>query len=99
MNLLILYDLLHGLTEEKEYLEATMLETDDLAQQDDLEQRLLQIAPLLAEICGEILARELRGARLTGTAPGFEAHLHRVLKAYSCMGLVRGKEAEIRRTA
>lgn len=82
MDLLILYHLLNDLTDEKCCLEASMLVTDDPALQDDLKQRVRQLVPLLAEIRGEVLVRELPGARSTVTAQEFEIHLHRALKAY-----------------
>jgi hypothetical protein len=85
MDLLTLYHLLNDLTDEKCHLEATVLLTEDPARQSDLEQRVRHLSPLLAEIRGEILARELPGARSTVTAQEFETHVHRVLKAYASM--------------
>lgn len=85
MDLLILYHLLDDLTDEKCCLEASMLVTDDPALQDDLKHRVRHLVALLAEIRGEVLARELPGARSTVTAQEFETHVHRVLKAYASM--------------
>lgn len=97
MDLLILYRLLNELTDEKRDLEASMLVTDDPARQDDLKQRVHQIIPLLAEIRGEVMARELPGARSTVTAQEFETHLHRVLKLYG--SLQRARSRNMRQTA
>lgn len=91
MNLLTLYHLLNDLIDEKCHLEDTALLTDDLARQSDLEQRARQIAPLLAEIRGEILTREQPGARSSVTAQEFETHVHRVLKAYGSMQSMLGE--------
>ena len=97
MDLRILYHLLSDLTDEKCCLEAAMLGTDDPSLQDDLAQRMRRLVPLLAEVRGEMLARELPGARSTVTAQEFETHVHRVLKAYGYMEPAR-REA-MRRTA
>jgi hypothetical protein len=90
MDLLTLYHLLNDLTDEKCHLEATVL-TEDPARQSDLEQRVRHLGPLLAEIRGEILARELPGARSSVTAQEFETHVHRVLKAYGSMQSMHGE--------
>lgn len=97
MDLLILYHLLNDLTDEKCCLEASMLVTDDPALQDDLKHRVRHLVPLLAEIRGEVLAREVPGARSTVTAQEFEIHLHRALKLYGSMEPMH-REA-MRRTA
>lgn len=102
MDLLILYRLLNELTDEKRDLEASLLVTDDPARQDDLAQRLHQIIPILAEVRGEVVAREMPGARSTCTAQEFETHLHRVLKLYGRMmygRMERGRSEGVRQTA
>lgn len=73
MDLLTLYRSLNDLTNEKRDLEATVLLTDDPARQGDLERRARQLAPLIAEIRGEILARELPGATSIVVAQKFAA--------------------------
>lgn len=85
MNLLILYHLLHDLADEKCRLEASMRLTDDAAGQENLQQQMRHVAPLLVDIRGEILARELPATRPTGAAHDFETHLYTVLKAYGAL--------------
>jgi len=69
--------------------------TDDPALQDDLKHRVRHLVPLLAEIRGEVLARELPGGRSTVTAQDFETHVHRVLKAYGSIEPMHREEIRL----
>lgn len=82
MNLATLCNLLDSLTEEQRHLETTVRLTNDPSRQAGVEQRIRTIAAIVSDIRGEVLEREQSSARSTGTAQEFEAHLHRVLKAY-----------------
>src|SRR6185437_4584492 len=97
MDLLTLYHLRDHLADEKFRLElATMME-DDPAHQHQLEQWLHRIDMLLADVRGEVVAREVPGARSTVTAQAFEMHVHGVLKAYAALDAIH--TGEIRQTA
>lgn len=89
MDLLTLYRLLSDLTDEKHDLEATILLTDDPARQGSFEQRGRQLAALIAEIRGEILARELPGAKSNMTAQEFEIHIYHALQSRGSAGPLR----------
>lgn len=90
MDLASLYNLLSNFTDEKHRLDTTVQSTDNRSQRVALERQAQAVAVIVADIRGELLARELPGARSTGTAQEFETHLHRVLKAYARMALARG---------
>ncbi|TAN07720.1 MAG: hypothetical protein EPN38_05890 [Rhodanobacteraceae bacterium] len=92
MDLASLYNLLSSLTDEKSHLETTALLTDDPSRQLELERQALAVAGIVADIRGEVLARDLPATRTTVSAPEFEAHLHRVLKAYDSVQSGHGEE-------
>lgn len=89
MNLATLCNLLDSFTEEQRHLETTARLTDDPARQAAIEQRVQMVAAIVSDVRGEVLEREQPGARSNGTAQEFEAHLHRVLKAYGQAGPAR----------
>jgi hypothetical protein len=91
MNLLTLYRLLNDLTDEKRDLEATALLPHDPARLGELEQGARQLAPLIDEIRGEILARELPGARSNVTAQEFEIHLYGAFQSCGSAGPLCGE--------
>ncbi len=90
MDLAALCNLLDSLTDEQRHLETTALLTDDPSRQAEFERRGRTVSTIVSDIRGEVLSRELPGARSTGTAQEFETHLHRILEAYACMALTCG---------
>lgn len=83
MDLPNLYSLLTRFSETKQRLEAAALSTPDPAAQAEFEQQVKKTAIVMADLRGEILARELPGQRTSITAEDFEAHLDRILHAYA----------------
>lgn len=90
MDLAALCNLLDSLTDEQRHLATTALLTDEPSRQAAFERRGRMVSTIVSDIRGEVLSRELPGARSSGTAQEFEAHLHRVLEAYACMALACG---------
>lgn len=90
MDLAALCNLWDSLTGEQRHLETTALLTDDPSRQAEFERRARTVSAIVSDIRGEVLSRELPGARSTGTAQEFETHLHRVLEANACMALACG---------
>jgi len=83
MDLAALCNLLDSLTGEQRHLEITALWTADPSRQAAFERRARTVSTIISDIRGEMLSRELPGARSSGTAQEFEAYLHRVLEAYA----------------
>lgn len=90
MDLAALCNLLDSLTGEQRHLETTALLTDNPSRQAEFERRARTVSTIVSDIRGEVLSRELPGARSTGTAQEFETYLHRVLEAYARMAVARG---------
>jgi hypothetical protein len=91
MDLAALCNLLDSLTGEQRHLETTALMTADPTRQAAFERRSRMVSTIVSDIRGEMLSRELPGARSTGTAQEFEAYLHRVLEAYARMAVACGE--------
>jgi len=91
MDLAALFNLLDSLTGEQRHLETTALLTDDPSRQAAFERRVRTVSTIASDIRGEMLSRELPGARSTGTAQEFETYLHRVLEAYARMTVECGE--------
>ncbi|GEM_PF-2822803 len=94
MNLVALHNLLNRFAEEKRHLEATALLTDDPGQQAGLELRTRKLTSIVAEIRGELLAREMCIERAPGTAQWFEARLRHILK--TDVAPEAGRDADLR---
>lgn len=97
MDLLTLYHLRDHLAEEKFRLELSALMENDPAHKCRLEQWTHRINVLLAEVRGEVAAREVPGTRSSVTAQEFETHVHDVLKAYDALDAIHA--GEVRRIA
>lgn len=98
MDLAALYNLLDSLTGEQHHLETTALLADDPSRQAEFERRARAVSTIVSDIRGEVLSREVPGARSTCTAEEFETHVYRMLKAYARMQLACGdasNEAEV----
>jgi hypothetical protein len=91
MDLAALCTLLDSLTGEQRHLETTALWTDDPSGRAAFERRARTVSAIVSDIRGEMLSRELPGARSSGTAQEFETHLHRALDAYARMAVECGE--------
>jgi len=91
MDLAALCNLLDSLTGEQRHLEITALWTADPSRQAAFERRARTVSTIVSDIRGEMLSRELPGARSSGTAQEFETYLHRVLEAYARMAVECGE--------
>ena len=94
MDLLTLYHLRDHLAEEKFRLELSTLMENDPAHQHQLEQWTHRINVLLAEVRGEVAAREVPGARSSVTTQEFETYVHDVLKACNALDVIHAAEAQ-----
>lgn len=94
MDLLTLYHLRDHLAEEKFRLELSTLMENDPAHQRRLEQWTHRINVLLAEVRGEVAAREVPGARSSVTTQEFETYVHDVLKACNALDVIHAAEAQ-----
>ncbi len=82
MNVATLHYLLESFEEDKRYYNACSPLAQGREQRDEYEHRARMITRLIAQIRGEIFARESPGARAPGEAQGFEDFLQRALKDY-----------------
>ena len=90
MDLAALCNLLDSLIGEQSHLQTTALLTEDPSRQAEFERQARTVSTIISDIRGEVLSRELPGARSIGAAQEFETHLHRVLEAYARMALACG---------
>lgn len=82
MNLASLRSLLNDFTDEERHLEATAPVTDDPARHADLEQRARKIVSIVAGLGCEILVREMRVKRASGTAQWFDIRVRDLVNTH-----------------
>ena len=83
MNIDTLHKLLESFEEDRRYNKAAAMPATNAPQQKRFAQRAKVVASIIADIRGEILAREKAAHRTPEEARQFDAHLHRVLTAYA----------------